>query len=493
MTVAAAGSSRYDLVLTAGRVLDPESGLDAVRHVGIRGGTIAAVSDAPLDGPTLDVSGLVVAPGFIDLHSHCHDIAGQRLQVLDGVTTALELEAGAHPVDAAYARAEREGRPVNFGFSASWAAARMQVLADVPTVGSLSDLLPFLAGPAWQREASPDEVRRVVDVLDRDLTDGALGIGVLLGYAPGTDTAEYVEVAALAARHGRPTFTHARELVEHDPATRVDGAEEIVRVAGETGAHMHYCHVNSTSVRHIDRVQRLVARAAAEGARVTTESYPYGAGMTAIGSTFLDPAALHRRGLTPHAIQHLATGRRMADAAELRRVRAADPGALAFVHVLDEADPAEFALVHRALTFEGAAIASDAIAPLRPVTVDPLRWPLPPEVLTHPRTAGTFGRTLRLLVRELGAFSLMEAVRRCTLVPARILAAVPAMAGKGRLRPGADADVVVFDPQTVSDRSTYAEPTRPSTGFRHVLVAGRAVVRNGQLDVDALPGRPVRA
>jgi N-acyl-D-aspartate/D-glutamate deacylase len=114
-------------------------------------------------------------------------------------------------------------------------------------------------------------------------------------------------------------------------------------------------------------------------------------------------------------------------------------------------------------------------------------------VLTHPRTAGTFGRTLRVLVREQGALSLMEAVRRCTLVPAEILASVPAMARKGRLRPGADADVVVFDPGTVTDRSTYAAPTRPSTGFRHVFVGGRAVVRDGQLDVNALPGRPVRA
>jgi hypothetical protein len=262
---------------------------------------------------------------------------------------------------------------------------------------------------------------------------------------------------------------------------------------------MHYCHVNSTSTRHIDRVHALVAQARAHGARVSTEAYPYGAGMTAIGATFLDPAVLHRRGLMPHAIQHLASGRRMADAEELRRVRADDPGGLAFVHVLDENDPAQLRHVHRALTFPDAAVASDAIAPLWPTTSgrttpeDPLRWPLPPDVLTHPRTAGTFGRTLRVLVREQRALSLLEAVRRCTLVPAEILASVPAMAHKGRLRPGADADVVVFDPDTVTDRSTYTAPTQPSTGFRHVFVGGHAVVRDGQLDVDALPGRPVRA
>jgi N-acyl-D-aspartate/D-glutamate deacylase len=113
--------------------------------------------------------------------------------------------------------------------------------------------------------------------------------------------------------------------------------------------------------------------------------------------------------------------------------------------------------------------------------------------VTHPRTAGTFARTLRLLVREQGLLGLAEAVRRCTLVPAQIVqTAAPAMRRKGRLQPGSDADVTVFDPATVTDRATYSDTTRPSAGIRHVLVGGEFVVRDGDMLNGALPGRPVR-
>jgi N-acyl-D-aspartate/D-glutamate deacylase len=488
-------STVYDLVLSGGRVIDPESGLDSVRNVGISGDTVRAVGEQPLPAATtVDATGLVVCPGFVDLHSHSQDVPGGRLQALDGVTTALELEAGAFPVEHAYRRAAAEGRPINYGFSTSWAAARMRVLAGAPAVTDLDELLVHVADPRWQAAAAQADVDRILGLLESDLAAGALGIGVLVGYAPGTDPAEYLAVAALAARHGVPTYTHARDLVEMDPHVPVDGAEEIVRAAGETGAHMHYCHLNSTSGRHVDRVLALVERVRREGATVTTEAYPYGAGMTGIGAAFLAPELLARRGLTPGSIGHLALGRRIADADELRRVRAQDPGALAFVHQADEADPVAFGVVQRALAFPDAAVASDAIAPQWPAGPrDALRWPLPPRVATHPRTAGTFGRTLRLLVRELGLLSLPEAVRRCTLVPARIVEnAAPAMRRKGRLQPGCDADVTVFDPATVTDRSTYTDTTRPSAGIRHVLVGGRFVVRDGELDTRSLPGRPVR-
>jgi cytosine/adenosine deaminase-related metal-dependent hydrolase len=486
----------YELVLSGGRVIDPETGLDGVRDVGISGGTVREISEAPLAGTTrVDVSGLVVSPGFIDLHSHVSDIAGHRLQAFDGVTTALELEAGVYPVEPAYRRATAEGRPLNYGFSTSWAVARMAVLAGVRPTGGLEDFFANIGRDEWQRPAAPASVDRIVGHLEADLADGALGIGILVGYAPRIDPSEYLAVAALAARAGRPTYTHARELVEMDPQTPIDGAEEIVRAAVETGAHMHYCHVNSTSLREVDRVLGLVERVRAEGSRVTTEAYPYGAGMTGIGAAFLDPDVLHRRGLTPHSIGYLATGKRMADAAELRRIREQDPGGAAFVHFFDENAPADLDHLRRALTFTDAAVASDA-SPLlwRGRQADQLLWPLPPEVVTHPRTAGTYSRTLRMLVREDGALSLSEAIRRCSLVPADVLGdSVPAMRRKGRIQPGCDADLAVFDPGQVTDNATYENTARPSTGFRHVLVAGEFVVRNGELCADALPGRPIRA
>src|SRR5690349_24548018 len=199
---------------------------------------------------------------------------------MDGVTTALELEAGVTPVAQAYRRAADEGRPINYGFAASWALARMEAVARLPPDASLGAFMARISDPAWQRPAEPAQVGALLARLAEDLADGALGIGVLLGYAPAASPGEYLRVAGLAVQAGIPTFTHARDLIEMVPATLADGAEEIVRVAAETGAHMHYCHVDSTSQRHIDRVLGLVARAQAAGSRVTTEAYPYGSGMT---------------------------------------------------------------------------------------------------------------------------------------------------------------------------------------------------------------------
>jgi cytosine/adenosine deaminase-related metal-dependent hydrolase len=488
--------SGWDLVLRGGRVVDPESGLDAIRDVAVARGQVVAVGQ-DLRGARLqiDVGRLVVTAGFVDLHSHVNDIAGMRLQALDGVTTALELEAGATPVHTAYEIAAAQGRPVNYGFAASWALARMQAVAGMAPGATLAGFLASMADPRWQREASPGQVASILDALSADLADGALGIGVLLGYAPGVSPDEYLMVAALAAQAGAPTFTHARDLIELVPRTLIDGAEEIVRAAGQTGAHMHYCHVNSTSQRHVDRVLAVVGRAQAAGARVSTEAYPYGSGMTAIGAVFLAPERLGERGLVPSSLTFAPTGERVASASRLRELRRSDPGGLAIIDLLNEDDPADRALLMSSLTFPGAVVASDAM----PLTwteppSDPRAWPPPATATTHPRTAGTFSRALRLLTRGEASFGLAEALRRCSLEPARLLEDhVPAMRRKGRLRAGSDADIVVLDPAKLTDRATYLDSTRPSSGMRHVLVNGSFVVRDGDIVLDAAPGRPVRA
>jgi cytosine/adenosine deaminase-related metal-dependent hydrolase len=488
--------SERDVVLRGGRVIDPESGLDAVRDVAVADGRVAEVGTGlPPGRAGVDVTGLVVTAGFIDLHSHVNDIAGQRLQALDGVTTALELEAGVTPVDAAYRAAAAEGRPVNYGFAASWALARMEVVGGIALDGRLGTFLANIASPAWQRPATPGQIAAVLARLSADLADGALGIGLLVGYAPATGPAEYLQVAGLAAEADVPTFTHARDMIEMVPNVAIDGAEEIVRAAGETGAHMHYCHVNSTSQRYVDRVLGLVGRAQAAGARVSTEAYPYGSGMTGIGASFLAPERLGERGLSPSSLTYAPTGERVASEARLRELRQADPGGLVIIQLLDEDDPADRQLLMRSLTFPGAVVASDAM----PLTwtgpaPDPLAWPLPETAITHPRSAGTFSRALRLLARDGGPLSLAEALSKCSLRPARLLQdRVPSMRRKGRVQPGADADIVVFDPATVSDRASYARSTRPSAGIRHVLVNGTFVVRDGGIVPDARPGRPVRA
>ncbi len=495
--------SDWDVVLRGGRVIDPESGFDAVADVAIAGDRVAEIGTGLGPARTEEhVPGLVVTAGFVDLHSHVNTIAGLRLQALDGVTTALELEAGVSPVGAAYRAAAADGRPVNYGFAASWALARMEAVGGLTPDGQIGTLLGNLARPEWQREATPAEITAMLSRLSGDLAEGALGIGVLMGYAPAASPGEYLQVAGLAAAAGVPTFTHARDMIELVPQTLIDGAEEIVRAAGETGAHMHYCHVNSTSQRHIDRVLGVVARAQAAGSRVTTEAYPYGSGMTGIGAAFLAPERLGERDLTPRSLTFAPTGERIDSEARLRELRRDDPGGLVIIKLLDEDDPADRALLMRSLTFPGAIVASDAM----PLTwagpePDPLAWPVQPgTAITHPRAAGTFSRALRLLTRDSEAarggapFGLADALSKCSLLPARVLQdRVPAMRRKGRLQAGADADVVVFDPATITDRSSYTDSTRPSAGIRHVLVNGAFVVRDAGIVPGALPGRPVRA
>src|SRR5216684_4109755 len=175
----------WDIVLRGGRVIDPESGLDQVRDVAVAQGRVAEIGNGLRPARAeCDVAGLVVTAGFVDLHSHVNDIAGLRLQALDGVTTALELEAGVTPVADAYRSAAAEGRPVNYGFAASWSLARMEAVAGLPPEASLSAFMARISEPAWQRPAGPDQVSALLTRLAAELADGALGVGVLLGYAP---------------------------------------------------------------------------------------------------------------------------------------------------------------------------------------------------------------------------------------------------------------------------------------------------------------------
>ncbi|GAA1327991.1 amidohydrolase family protein [Leucobacter albus] len=487
------------VLLRGGRVVDPAAGTETVADVLIDGGRVAAIGNdlAPevtAEAEIIDATGKIVGPGFVDLHSHVNSIAGQRLQARDGVTTALELEAGLLPVEIAYDRAMREGRPINFGFSASWGMARAEVLsgrpADADFVGSLS----ILSDPAWQADSTPKQLGQWLGRLESELGDGALGIGILQGYAPRTDPAEYLAVNELAARAGVPTFTHVREIVEADATTPVDGTEEAARAAMEFGGQVHHCHVNSTSRRHIDRTLGVIERARNGGATITVETYPYGAGSTGIGAAFLAPERLPVWGITPSSIVIVNTGERIRDEAHLRHVRATDPGAACIVEFLNDSDPGDRALLESALAFDDGIVASDAMHVTWPDgSVDTREWPLPEGGMTHPRTSGTYARSLRMMVRERGAWNWVEAFRRCSYLPARVMdATTPAFAAKGHLAVGADADVIVIDPERVTDQATYLDSTRPSVGITHVLVAGEFVVRDEDIVADAYPGRGLR-
>ena len=185
--------AEFAMVIRGGRVVDPGQGVDMSVDLAIEDTRVAAIGPNLRGRTVLDAVGCVVAPGFIDLHSHAQTVSGHRLQAFDGVTTTLELEAGAIPVAGAYARASVEGRPLNYGYSASWAGARIQVLAG--DRGNGQTMLARFADPAWQREATAAEEDRILGTLETEVGAGALGIGVLVGYAPRTSLGEYLRVA----------------------------------------------------------------------------------------------------------------------------------------------------------------------------------------------------------------------------------------------------------------------------------------------------------
>jgi len=192
----------YDIVLQSGRVMDPESSLDAVRSIGINGNKIAAVSAGPLRGKIeVDANGLVIAPGFIDLHQHSQMPEAYGFKAMDGVTTALELEVGVSPVSEWYAA--REGKSViNFGASSGHVPARMVIMHDT------GGLLPRDA--AMNRPATPEEQRAIEAAVQKGLDEGGLGLGMGIAYTPTATLDEIQNLFYVAAKFKRPVFVHMR-------------------------------------------------------------------------------------------------------------------------------------------------------------------------------------------------------------------------------------------------------------------------------------------
>lgn len=491
----AALAQDYDLVLANGRVIDPETGLDAVRHVGIRDGEIVAVSETPLDGDTVrDVTGRIVAPGFIDMHAHGQTIPSARMQAMDGVTTALELEAGILPVGAFYDRAAAEGRPINYGAAAGWAHARIAVMENDPPQSDTHWFLSHFGDENWQEIADADQLDAILALTEQGLDEGGLGIGILVGYSPDSGRREYHAVNALAARRDVPTYTHARYLGVTEPESSFEGYQEMVAVAVATGAQMHVCHLNSMSLTDIDAIADMIGAAQALGARISVEAYPYGAGSTGIGAAMFRGEGWRDRLGGIEYSDFTAAGEPL-DQARFDALQAEAPGTEIVVHMLDpENDPQDQAYLDRSILYPGGAIASDGgdwQVDGHQVAADV--WPIPEEAESHPRSAGTYGRFLRIWVRERGMLDWPEAIAKTSYYPATILEdSVPQMRRRGRLQEGAVADIVVIDPDSVSDRSTYETPAQASVGFDYVIVGGQVLVDHGTLDTTLFPGEAIR-
>jgi hypothetical protein len=435
-------AQQYDLVLEGGRVIDPETGLDAVRNVGIRDGKIARISTEALSGRrNIHASGLVVAPGFIDLHQHGQEMDSQRVKALDGVTMALELEIGAPDVTHVAARALVFGNPIPAG-----------------------EILPK-SGPATNLPATPEQVKKIEDRLSAELDAGGLAIGMGIQYTPGATRLEVIDMFRLAAERKVPVYTHVRSASYVDPGSSIESVSEVIGASAITGAALHIVHINSSCLRDAPECLSMVEGARARGLDVTTEAYPYIAGMTFINSAIFDPGWQEKEGgigygdlVLPNTGEHLTKER------------------------FDE--------LHKSSTPQTVLVFSNTQEVLDKVIPNPLVMIASDGLVGHPRNAGTYSRVLAEYVREKGTITLRDALRKMSLMPAEMLERSTSEARqKGRLQEGTDADIVVFDAATISDRATFAKPMEPSVGVRYLVVGGTVVVDEGKIVPDVFPGR----
>lgn len=456
-----------DLAIVGGRVIDPETGLDGVRNVVVSEGRIVSVDESPPPAgvPTIDATGLVVAPGFIDLHAHGQDDPSNRLQLADGVTTALECEIGVWPVARWYESRRGKAR-INYGATASHVVARYAAgRGDRDAEGELLAYSQAAFGSESAREpATSQVVGRTLALLTEGVDQGALGIGFGITYTPGATHQEIFRAFGRASELEVPVFVHVR-AADRMGGDRLAPLQEVIADAAATGASLHIVHLNSVTDESAPAALDLIRAAQGRGIDVTTESYPYTAGSTLIQSALFDDYQGDFGQL-----QWAATGERLTRET-FQHYR--QQGGMVIIHG------------RREETNEWLVAQPDVI-----VASDGISFANGP---AHPRGAGTYSRILGHYVRERGALDLMTALEKMTLLPARRLETVsPAMKAKGRVQAGADADLTIFDPDTVIDRATYTDSMQPSAGIRFVVVAGVPVLRDGALVEGVFPGRPVK-
>ena len=444
----------YDLVVRRGHVMNPENNFSGDVDIGIDGGTIEVVADRRLEGKkTIDAEGLIVAPGFIDILSYNPNELGAWNKVEDGVTTNLAMHGGTSDPDRWYAEYGRQKPPVNYGASFFYTEARNRF--------NLSRY----------KSASADQIEKLLGIAERALSAGALGVSFSPEYIPGISAAEIVPQMLLAKKYGAPVFFHVRYSTMVPPGTNIDALNEVIEYALQTGAAVHIDHINSTGgTFSMKQSLKLLAEARKAGVDVTASIYPYNFWGTYLNSARFDPGWQERFHIGYGDLQIAGTAERLTkDSFERYRKE----GKIAVAYAIPEQD------VIDAIESPFVMIGSDAI--------------LGPSHNNHPRASGTFARTIALYAREKKVITLMEALAKMTIQPARLLEPIaPMMKKKGRISEGADADIVIFDYNRMQDRATVEHPEYASTGISYVIVGGRIVKDLDGLHKQVRMGKPIR-
>ncbi len=462
----------YDVVLTGGRVIDPETKLDTIKNVGIIHNRIAQISSEPLKGKEMiNVAGLVVTPGFIDLHVHGRTNQEQEYQLHDGVTTALELEWGIEHLGKWYA--SRQGKAlINYGASVCWPFERFRALdkykngvteLEQKTIKGESKLETLLntIGSSYADKLTPAEMNKVLVNIKSSLSEGGIGIGVPIGYLPKTKPGEMFSVYQLAGDLNALVFSHVRE-------PDIISIQEVIADAVLTGAPLHIVHVNSMALGQIQLALDMIQSAKKKGFDITTELYSYTAGSTLLQSAIFNDGWQEKMAISYGDLQWVATGERLTKETfeSYRKI-----GGIAIIHSMKPE------WIKTGIASPGVMIASDG---------------MPYAKLAHPRTAGTFSRVLGKYVREEKVIDLPTAIEKMTLLPAKRLEGIaPMMRFKGRIQVGADADITIFNHNTVIDKATFEKGLEFSAGIEYVMVNGTFVLRNGKTVTAVFPGQPV--
>jgi N-acyl-D-aspartate/D-glutamate deacylase len=450
--------------------MDPETNFDGIANIGIRRGKITHISTERLKANRIiDARGLVVSPGFIDIHSHTPTRLGEHLSVLDGITTQLDLEAGSYP-PTDYGYQYKAGAQLHYGSSVGHFAIRGLVM-DNSTQGYFfsEDGFISLGGAMWSQPANPAQVNEMREHLRNGLELGGLGIGVLLDYMTEAVTeSELSMIFATAAEYDTPVYVHVRRGMPGDPT----GLDEVIALAERHGVATMICHITHSAMGGIGVWLSKIDAANSRGARITTETLSYLAGGTSIAAdVFVNRDWRAIFDIDYEDVQWVPTGEWLDEKRFLQYQREFPTSSINHHYVKEE-------WLVEALKWPGMMVSTDALP----------AFDL--EVKTNPNIAGTYAHFLGRYVRDLEVMPLMDGLRRITLLPAQWLSqASSAFETKGRIQVGADADLVIFDSETIAARAEYGDPYQPSVGIAHVLVAGRPVVVNGSQVEGRYPGQ----